>query len=239
MGAKSILKELLWFLKGQTDSKLLEAQGVNIWKGNSTRDFLDQRGLTHYREGDIGPMYFFNVYHHGAEYKGCDADYSGQGFNQMSKLIDGLKKDPFSRRHMLTTYNPAVVDQGVLAPCHGIVIQFYVSTDMLLDCHVYIRSWDLGLGAPYNIASYAILANIIAAKVGMQARELIISTGDTHVYKTHVQALSAQLERTPYPFPKLSMSPTIGEKEFTELTLDDFQITGYFHHPTIKMEMAV
>lgn len=241
VGWKSVLRELLWFLKGKTDSKELEAKNVNIWRDNSSREFLDKRGLTDYREGDIGPMYFFNVFHYGAEYKGCDADYEGQGFDQMARLIEGIKTDPYSRRHMLTTYNPVVVDKSVLAPCHGIVIQFYVdgSKGENLSCHMYQRSMDCGLGACWNFASYAMLTHIIAEKVGKRAKELIISTGDTHIYSNHVEPLTTQLGRKPYPFPKLMIDPIVKEKSFEELEESDFDLVGYFSHPTIKMPMAV
>jgi len=239
VGWKTVLKELLWFLKGQTDSKVLENQGVNIWKLNSTREFLDSRGLTHYREGDIGPMYFYNIFHYGTEYKGCDFDYTNQGYNQMDALIKGLKEDPWSRRHMLTTYNPATVSQSVLAPCHGIVIQFYVSYPNKLSCHVYIRSSDTILGLPFNIASYAMLAHIIAKKVNMVAQELIISTGDTHIYQNHLDQAREQLTRKPFPFPKLSIKDSIVEKDWSQLALDDFDVIGYFSHSAIKAPMAV
>jgi len=239
VGWKTVLKELLWFLRGETDSKILEQQGVNIWKLNSTRQFLDQRGLQHYREGDIGPMYFFNIFHYGAEYKGCDADYTNQGYNQMKELIKGLKEDPNSRRHMLTTYNPATVSQSVLAPCHGIVIQFYAAQPNTLSCHVYIRSSDTILGLPFNIASYAMLTHIIAKKVNRVAKELIISTGDTHIYSNHIHQAQEQLSRKPFPFPKFMVCDSILQKDWKDLTTDDFDVIGYFSHNAIKAPMAV
>jgi dihydrofolate reductase/thymidylate synthase len=243
VGWRGVLKELLWFLRGSTDSKELEAQNVNIWRDNSTRSFLDSRGLTQYRDGDIGPMYFYNVFHYGAEYKGCDKDYTSTGHDQMAELMNSLKTDPYSRRHMLTTYNPATVKDSVLAPCHGIVIQFFVSgpiDDKQLSCHMYQRSMDTGLGACWNFASYAMLTHIIAAKVGMRAKELIISTGDTHIYSNHIVPLKEQLERTPFPFPRFEFDThTIAQKDWNELTPDDFDVTGYFSHAAIKLPMAV
>ena len=244
VGYKSVIKELLFFLKGQTDSKILEAQGVNIWKDNTTREFLDKRGLSHYREGDMGPMYFFVVRHIGAEYKGCDADYTGQGKDQLLGLIDGLLTDPFSRRHMLTTYCPLYNDQGCLLPCHGIVIQFYCErsheTDKLqLSCHVYIRSNDTFLGQPWNIASYAAFTQIIAAKCDMVPKELIISIGDCHIYSNHLDQVKQQLSRAPLPFPILKISDEIKNKSFEEMDIDDFSLVGYIHHPAIKAQMAI
>jgi dihydrofolate reductase/thymidylate synthase len=237
---KAVIKELLFFLKGQTDSKVLETEGVNIWRDNTTREFLDNRGLTSYREGDMGPMYGFQWFHMGASYEGCDADYKNKGYNQMANLIKNLKEDPFSRRHLLTTYNPADVSKSVLAPCHGIAIMFYVEeidNQKHLSCHTVIRSSDSALGLPFNIASYAILTYIIAAQVDMKPKELVISTGDSHIYLNHINALEAQLTRTPFPKPVLIYkTPT---KLNEEITIDDFEVIGYLAHPAIKMAMAI
>lgn len=244
VGFKSILKELLFFLKGKTNSKDLEEQGVNIWKANTTREFLDNRGLTGYKEGDMGPMYGFNLRHFGAQYNGCHANYVDTGYDQLQELVKGLRSDPYSRRHMITTYNPAEVDASVLAPCHGIVTQFYVDEDKAsgkrhLSCHTYQRSMDTFLGCPYNIASYATLVYIIGAMCDMQPHELIISTGDCHIYNNHQDQARLQLSRSPLPFPILELSNAVKHKTFDELSLDDFNIVGYLHHPAIKAPMAV
>jgi len=135
---KTVIRELLWFLSGSTDSTVLERQGVNIWRGNTSRAFLDGRGLTHYREGDVGPLYPFALRHLGAPYAGCDADYSGQGLDQVTALIAGLRADPFSRRHLLTTYDPTAVPLCVLPPCHGLTVQFH--------CGVALRGCALRIG---------------------------------------------------------------------------------------------
>jgi thymidylate synthase len=241
---KAVLKELVWFLKGSTDSKELEKQGVNIWKGNTSREFLDKRGLTDYREGDLGPMYFYQIYHWGAPYEGCDADYEGKGYDQMENLLKGLIDDPYSRRHLLTTYNPADVKASVLAPCHGVSIMFYVETheDSVspeLSCHVVIRSSDVALGLPFNIASYTALTYVIAKKVGMTPKDLVISTGDTHIYNNACAQLRTQLVRTALPPPVLLVSDAVAHKSIRDVTLDDFELVGYVSHPPIKMEMAV
>ena len=240
---KSVIKELLWFMRGETDSKILEAQGVGIWKGNTSREFLDKRGLSEYQEGDIGPLYGVSFRSFGCEYKGCGHNHVGEGFDQLTELLHGLKNDPFSRRHLLTTYNPSVVSKCVLAPCHGIAIQFYVEEEqdgkMQLSCHVYCRSQDTFLGTAFNIASYAIMTYIIAKKCSMTPRELIISTGDTHIYHNHIEQVKTQLKRKPFPFPVLELSDDVIEKDFSEITVDDFRLIGYMHHPSIKAEMAV
>lgn len=241
VGYKSILKELLWFLRGETDSKTLEKDGVHIWKGNSSKDFIDKCGLD-YREGDIGPMYGFQWIHFGAQYKGCDADYTNQGVNQLDEVVRLLKEDPYSRRIMMTTYNVNDRHKGVLYPCHGIVVQFYVhDIDGIkhLSCHMYQRSTDSFLGYPYNIASYTTLVYLIALKVDMVPHELIISTGDTHIYKNHVEQCKTQMKRPPFPLPKLEINPEVKTKEWKDITVDDFKLVGYLYHPAIKAEMSV
>lgn len=237
----NIIKELLWFLKGQTDAKILSEQGVTIWNGNSTREFLDNRQLYEYEVGDIGPMYFFQVYHFNAEYKGCREDYEGKGFDQMKKLYESLKNDPFSRRHLLTTFNPMALDKSVLAPCHGIVIQFYVheKDGKILSCHMYQRSVDLFLGLPYNIVSYALLTYIIAFQLDMKPGEIIISTGDTHIYLNHVEQIRQQLQNPIYPFPKVVLDPSIRFKTLGEIDVKDFQVVGYFSNKVISGKMAI
>ena len=245
VGWKSILKELLFFLKGNTDTKLLEKEGVNIWKANTTRDFLDTRGLRGYDVGDMGPMYGWIWRHVGAEYKGCNESYVNQGVDQLTALVQGLREDPFSRRHLMTTFCPLYTDKGVLAPCHGICTQFYVSTNKsdankhYLSCHVYLRSNDIFLGQPYNIASYAMLTHIIAMMVGMTPKNLIMSVGDCHMYKSHAMQAKLQLFRNPLPFPIFKVSESVKTKSFDDLVLADFEVIGYMSHPAIKAPMAV
>jgi len=232
---RTVIKELLWFLRGDGNSKNLESNGVNIWKGNTSREFLDKRGLSDYAEGDMGPLYSHSLRFFGAEYTGCGNDYTGQGFDQVSKVIEGIKSDPYSRRHLITTFNPAVVHKCVLMPCHGIAIQFYVD-DGYLDCHVYCRSSDVFLGLSFNIASYAFLTHIIAKKTDLQPGELIVSTGDTHLYKNHIDQAKTQVSRSPLPPPIFTV---FNDKPFDEMTLDDFDLIGYLHHPSISAPMAV
>lgn len=238
---KLTVKELLWFIRGQTNSKLLESQGVHIWSGNTSRTFLDARGLTHYAEGDTGPMYGFNWRHFGATYQGCHADHTDCGTDQLARLIQGLKTDPYSRRHMITTYDPSTVDQGVLAPCHGIVVQFHVEEGdpQQLSCQMYQRSCDTFLGCPINIASYAILTHMIAKMCDMVPKELVLVTGDTHLYTNHVAQAREQITRSALPFPILKIDDRVKEKTLDEITLEDFQVLGYLHHPSIRAPMAV
>ena len=237
-----VIEELLWFLRGNTDSKTLEAKGINIWRGNSTRKFLDDRGLAHYREGDIGPMYGFVWRHCGAEYRGCDADYSGKGVDQFANIIHLLKTDPFSRRIILTSYDVASLDGGALYPCHGISIQFYVEVvndTSYLSLHMVQRSSDTFLGLNLNVISYSVLLYIVAKLVDMKPKEVVISISDAHIYSNHLAQVNTQLSRQPYPFPKLIISDDILKKDIHDWDLHDFELIGYLYHPMIKAPMAV
>lgn len=243
-----VIKELLWFLRGDTNAKHLQQQGVHIWDGNTSREFLDKRGLHEYQEGDIGPMYGWQWLHFGATYHGCDYPYEGenQGINQLEQVIKMIREDPWSRRIIMSTYNPLDLEKGCLHPCHGLVVQFYVQEIKglrYLSCSMTQRSADCFLGLPFNIFSYAVLTYIIAAKTGTHPYQLIINTNDTHIYLSHIKAIEDQLSRYNYvrPFPKLLLTPRIGNPEtrFSDLTVDDFQVVGYFPHPRITAPMAI
>lgn len=230
---RAVIHELLWFLRGSSDSKELESAGVNIWKGNTSRAFLDSRGLFDYHEGETGPLYGHALRHYGAPYG------SKAGYDQLESLVASIKNDPFSRRHVLTTYNPEVVDQCVLAPCHGIAIQFYVEDNLGLSCQVYCRSSDVFLGLPFNIASYAVLTYLVAKKTGYQPKSLKMTLGDAHIYANHVTQSWTQVGRDPLPFPKLKVCDSVVEKDWEKITIDDFELIGYISHPAIKAEMAI
>ncbi len=232
---KAIILELLWFIKGDTNANHLSENGVKIWDPNTTREFLDSRGLYDSPVGDIGPLYGHNWKHFGAEYINMDTDYTGQGVNQLQNCIDLIKNDPNSRRIVMTAFNPKNVHQAVLLPCH-MFCQFYVN-DGYLSCLFYQRSCDLALGVPFNIASYALLTCMIAHSCGLKPGELIHSMGDIHIYNTHIDKLNIQITRTPKPFPKLVFK--CEPKQLEEYTVDDFEIVGYESHPGLKMEMAV
>jgi dihydrofolate reductase/thymidylate synthase len=225
LGWQTVLKELLWFISGSTDSNVLMKQGVKIWEGNTSREFLDSRGLYDYAEGEIGPLY-------GASFR----KYGGY-IDQLENVVKSIKTDPYSRRHVMTMYDPRVVDQCVLMPCHGIAIQFHVEGG--LSCHVYCRSSDTFLGLGFNIASYAMLTAIVAKKTGYEPHTLTISTGDTHIYKNHVEQSKTQLNRHPLPFPTLILSDRIIDVPFERLVLADFEVAGYIHHERIVAPMAI
>lgn len=226
---RGIVEELLFFLRGETQTKTLEEKGINIWKGNTSKEFLASRNLP-YEEGDMGPMY-------GAQWRGTNG-----GPDQLKALLAELVSNPHSRRLIMTTLNVNDVEKGVLWPCHGLVVQFYVgSTIPTLDCKMYQRSADVFLGLPFNIASYALLVEIIAHTLGMKPGNLFISLGDIHLYESHTQVAVEQLERKSKSLPTLKIGKDfVGDPQtFIEtLTFEDFKLENYYSHPALKVEMV-
>ena len=237
IGWKSVFRELMWFLRGQTDAKILQRQNVHIWDGNTSREFLDQRGLTSLEEGDAGCLYGFQWRHFGAEYKDCHTDYTGQGFDQIKYVIDKIKNDPYSRRIVLSAWNPQHMHKMALLPCH-VLCQFYVDVEKReLSCSLLQRSLDCGLGAPFNIASYSMLTYMIAAMTDLKPGDFIHFIGDAHVYMNHLIPLAEQLKRTPKPFPKLNIKNV--PENIEDFQESDFELIDYDPFPSIKMDMAV
>lgn len=235
---ENIIRELLFFVSGKTNTKLLEEQGVNIWKGNTSRKYLDEHGLE-YEEGDMGPSYGHQWRHWNAPYDGFDKDYTEKGIDQLSKLIENIRRDPHSRRHVLTAWNPEQIDQMVLPPCH-MFAQFNVSGDRkYLDCQLYQRSADMFLGVPYNIASYAMLTYMIAHITGLRPRSLVHIIGDGHIYNNHGEQVGKQLARSPRPFPKLTFRGASRIHEIDDFTFDSFIIEGYTSWQHISAPMAI
>lgn len=234
---RGVLEELLWFIKGDTDARNLQAKNVHIWDGNSTREFLDKRGLTENEEGDLGPVYGFQWRHFGAQYVDFHTDYTGQGVDQLQQVIDTLRNNPTDRRIIMSAWNPADIPKMALPPCH-MFCQFYVANGKL-SCQMYQRSCDVGLGVPFNIASYALLTIMIAWVTGLEPGEFIHVMGDTHIYLNHVEALEKQLEREPRPFPKLFIKPGTQKDSIDGFKLEDFELSDYNPYPKIDMEMAV
>ncbi|XP_063306522.1 thymidylate synthase [Pelobates fuscus] len=232
---KGVLEELLWFIKGSTNAKELSAKGVKIWDANGSREFLDKQGFTSREEGDLGPVYGFQWRHFGAEYKDIYTDYTNQGVDQLQKVVDAIKNNPDDRRIIMCSWNPKDIPQMALPPCHALC-QFYVINNEL-SCQLYQRSGDMGLGVPFNIASYALLTYMIAHVTGLKPGDFIHTLGDAHIYLNHVEPLKIQLQRKPKPFPKLKILRTV--ESLDEFKAEDFLIENYDPHPTIKMEMAV
>lgn len=238
---RGVLEELLWFVAGCTDGKKLSEKNIHIWDGNGSKEFLEKAGLGHRREGDLGPVYGFQWRHFGAEYKDCDTDYTGQGVDQLKQVIHTLKTNPQDRRIILSAWNPADLSKMALPPCH-MFCQFYVSYKKnkdrgQLSCQLYQRSCDLGLGVPFNIASYALLTLMIAQVTDLDCGELIHTMGDAHVYKDHVDALKQQIARTPGEFPKLTFARDI--KDIDDFKYEDFVLEGYKPQSKIEMQMSV
>ena len=234
---KTCLKELLWFIRGNTDNRILQEQGVHIWDGNTTREFLDSRGLHHYREGLIGPGYGFQWRQFNAEYNAETGSGIENGIDQLQQIIDALK-DPAqrtSRRLILTAWNPLQLNQMALPPCH-ILCQFNVHDGNKLSCSLYQRSCDVGLGVSFNIASYSFLTHLLAVHCGLVAHEFVYFMGNCHIYEDHVEPLKEVLNRKPFPFPTLLIKEA--RENISNYLVDDFAINEYKSHDVIKMKMV-
>jgi dihydrofolate reductase / thymidylate synthase len=230
---RGIVEELLFFVRGDTNSKNLDSKGVKIWNPNTTREFLDDLGLNHYDVGEMGPMYGYQWRSYNKPYK-KDGE---EGIDQLKNCIEMIKNNPTNRRILLTAYNPLQLSESVLAPCHSIVIQFYVN-DNKLSCHMYQRSSDTFLGLPFNIASTALLTYLIAKITNLNPGEVIISLGDTHLYKDHIDSVKKQIKRYPYIFPKLEIKRDIKTLEDIEnMEFTDFELLNYKCHKGIKANM--
>jgi len=212
---KSIIHELLWFLKGDTNIKYLNEQGVTIWD-----EWAD-------REGNLGRVY-------GAQW--CDwRAPDGRSINQIDEVIAQIKKNPDSRRHIVTAWNPGEIAQMALPPCHAL-FQFFVQ-DGELSCQLYQRSADLFLGVPFNIASYALLTLIVAQVCGLKAGTFVHTFGDLHLYNNHFEQAKLQLSREPRPLPRMKLNPAV--KNIHDFKFEDFELVGYDPHPAIKAPIAV
>jgi len=224
---KSVVSELLWFIEGTGDERRLaeilygsrDSERSTIWTGNAQAAYWTPKAKY---DGDLGRVY-------GVQWR------DWRGVDQLSKLIEGIKSDPNGRRHILTAWNVDELDQMALPPCH-VLAQFYASNGKL-SCHMYQRSVDVFLGLPFNIASYALLTHMIAQVCDLRAGELIISTGDTHIYSNHVEQVKEQLTREEYPLPMLLLRSEI--KDIDKFLMDDIILDDYQSHGTIKAEMAV
>jgi len=212
---KSIAYELLWFLLGKTNVQWLRERGVTIWD-----EWADA-------EGELGPVY-------GSQWRSWKAP-DGRSIDQISRVIDSIRREPDSRRHVVTAWNPADVDRMALPPCHAL-FQFYVA-DGRLSCQLYQRSADLFLGVPFNIASYTLLTLMVAQVTALRPGDFVHTLGDAHLYVNHFGQAREQLARAPRPFPRIRLNPAV--KELFEFRYEDFSLEGYEPHPAIRAPIAV
>lgn len=211
---RSIVGELLWFLRGDTNVRWLQERGITIWNEWADAD------------GELGPIY-------GYQWRSWPAP-DGRHIDQIANVIESIKTNPDSRRHIVSAWNPALIDEMALPPCHAL-FQFYVA-DGKLSCQLYQRSADLFLGVPFNIASYALLTHMIAAQTGLEVGDFVWTGGDCHIYFNHMDQVELQLSREPYPYPTLRLA---AKDSLREYDIDDIEIIDYQHHPGIKAPIAV
>jgi len=233
---KTCLRELLWFIKGDTNNKHLKEKNVHIWDENGSRQFLDGRGLTKFMEDDLGPIYGFQWRHYNAKYTDCSSDYSNKGIDQLKEVIECLK-DPEkrnSRRMIITAWNPCQLDIMALPPCH-IFMQFNVTNNNKLSCAMYQRSNDEACGTCFNIASYCFLTHLLAKHCDLEPYEFLYYKGNCHIYEEHISNIKIQLEREPFEFPTLNIKNK--RENIEDYVETDFVVTNYNHHEAIKYIM--
>lgn len=252
---KAVVEELVWMLQGMTDVTKLQNRGVKIWNEWATREYLDSIGLPHRAVGDLGPIYGFQWRHFGAKYVDCHTDYTGQGTDQLRNIVHSLIMNPNDRRMILSAWNPQDLEQMALPACH--MISQFLCADGELTCILDQRSGDVGLGVPFNIASYALLTHLLAAACGLRARELVHLIGDAHIYENHAEPLRQQLQNSPRAFPKLRLPAEFTEPIGSELSseqrleramnlisntynrTEEICLVNYDPHGTIKMKVAI
>ena len=232
---KVCLKELLWFISGKTDNTILQKQGVKIWNDNASEEFLRSRGLIDNFEGDLGPIYGHQWRHYNAPYIDTDVDYKGNGIDQLQNMIDMLKdkEGRNSRRLILSAWNPNQLDMMALPPCH-VMFQCHVINNSKLSLSLYQRSGDVGLGIPFNIASYSFLTHMIARTCDLEPYEFIHFIGNAHIYEEHMVPLLHQVRRKPCEFPKIQLNY---KSNIDDYTLEDITIENYKYHEKINMNM--
>jgi thymidylate synthase len=232
---KTCLKELLWFISGNTNTKILQEQNVHIWDGNTTREFLDSRNLNDYPEGMMGPSYGYQWRNFGAKYDSSNGKPFNKGIDQLQYIIEQLKnpKTRNSRRLIMTAWNPLQLDEMALPPCH-ILCQFNVHNNKL-SCSMYQRSNDECCGTPFNIASYSFLTHLLAKHCGLEAYEFVYFKGNCHIYEEHIEGAKLQITREPFPFPTISIKQL--RENINDYQLEDFELTNYNFHEPIYYKM--
>lgn len=236
MAWRPCFEELFWFIRGSTNNEELIHKNVHIWSSNASREFLNSRGLNDYHENDLGPIYGFQWRHFNAQYSGRFPNYENRGIDQLQRIIDDLKNPETrsSRRHILTAWNPCQIDQMALPPCH-VMAQFHVREGKYLSCALFQRSGDIGLGIPFNVASYSLFTHILAVHCGLLADEFVHFIGNAHIYEEHIEVLKEQIPLEPFEFPTIEVSK---RDNINDYCLDDIKWTSeYKHHKSLKMKM--
>lgn len=231
---RGIVEELLWIIRGDTNSNNLSKLGVKFWDANGSKEFIEKLGFTDRKQGDLGPVYGHQWRHFGADYKTCDDDYTGQGVDQLANAIHLIKTNPDSRRIIINAWNPVDIPKMNLPPCH-MQCQFYVANGKL-SCQLYQRSCDMGLGVPFNVASYSLLTHMIAHVCGLKAGEFVHTMGDAHVYLNHVEPLKKQLKRKPRKPPTISFDNAV--TDIDSFSIDSMCVFSYNPHGKIHMDMS-
>lgn len=236
MAWKTCLKELLWFINGETNNKKLKEQNVHIWDKNGTREYLDSRNLHYLKEDDLGPIYGHQWRSFNAPYINSEIKFEKQGIDQLQNIINSLScpKERYSRRLILSAWNPQQINQMALPPCH-IISQFHVNTKNELSCSLYQRSGDVGLGIPFNIASYSFLTYLLAKHCNLKPKEFIHFIGNAHIYEEHEDILIEQLKRKPKKFPKLYIKKK--NENINNYNINDFILNDYEFYNKINMDM--
>jgi len=238
---RGIIEELLFFLRGDHDNRILIEKGINIWTKNTSKEYIEKYGKN-LEEHDLGKAYPVQWRAAGAPLQKLEDSYIGKGIDQISQIIDLLKTDPYSRRIILNAWNVTDLDDMILVPCH-VMYQFYVTDigdDKYLSCMMIQRSADTFLGLPFNIASVATLTNILAKTCNMKANEIIINIGDAHIYKNHIEQVQTQLKRSPYKFPTMKINKELNNiSDIEKLEYADFELLDYQYWDPIKADMAI
>jgi thymidylate synthase len=229
---KSVMAELCGFIKGYTNAKQFEELGTTIWNANAQSDYW-LANPNNLGNGDLGRIYGAQW----VDWRGSDYDYSLSGINQLQNLVDGLTKDPYGRRHIVTAWNPAELDDMALPPCH-ILFQCYVSMDGHMDLMMYQRSCDVFLGLPFNIASYAALLTYLAALTNYKPRNLVMALGDVHLYENQVALAREMVQREPMPLCCVEVETTQGQS-LSDVMPEHFKLFGYESHPALSVPMVV
>jgi len=237
---RTCLKELLWFVKGDTSNDNLQKDNVTIWNGNATREFLDSRGLYNLKENDLGPVYGHQWRFWNANYENSETNYKGKGIDQLQNIIDEIKyckeNNETSRRIIMSAWNPEQIDEMALPPCH-VLSQYHITEGNKLSCSLYQRSGDMGLGIPFNIASYSFLTHLLAKHCDLEAGEFVHFIGNMHIYDDHIEVLKEQIVKPPFDFPKLYINEK--NKNIEDYKFNDFKIKNYKFHKQLKMKMRV